>query len=198
MLTSKFDTSADRGDAPIRRIFDEQPVYADSLLHIVLDREPIVDEHFLALGLGNSKSLADVANPADIADSVERFVSSASPGSYLLFERGRAAFCTSMNTTSHGHAHILPSHLFHKDLMPRLAQHLGARSFDSLTDALEFVANTNNEYMLFGTVFGSFNVVWAPHECFEQKRFIRGELEASVTNGVSATHNLTLDRSTRI
>lgn len=162
----------DVGLAPIARIFQEASLVRCSSLHVVRDREPICRDHYLALPATPARSFADLAavapgttpNEAAFELGLQR---------WLWFEKGRASFCTSMQTEAHAHSHILPRTAFASDTVSALATDACASRFGDFQVALAAARTQTGSYLLFGSDLGDWFLVQPPSRLLLEKRFIR-------------------------
>ena len=171
----------DVGLAPIARIFQEASLACLPNLHIVRDREPICRDHYLTLPAASARSFADLARsvpeitPNEVALALGL-------DNWLWFEKGRAEFCTSMQTEAYAHAHVLPSTSFVSDTVLALATDARASQFGDFRTALAFAATRPGSYLLFGSDVGDWFLVQPPSELLLEKRFIRRYLTARLAD----------------
>lgn len=168
-----YDNSiADVGHAPVARIFREASLARIPSLHIVRDREPICQDHFLVLPTAPVRSFADLP-PGSSQNTPGKVSLALGLDHWLWFEKGRAEFCTSMQTATHAHAHLVPSSAFSKNSISTLAAEAGATRFSNFPAAIESVAGEEGSYLLFGNEENDWFVVRPPSAVLSEKRVIR-------------------------
>lgn len=167
----------DVGLAPIVRIFQEAPLAPLPNMHVVRDREPICRDHFLTLPAAPARSFADLVHDAPVITPNEVALALGLEN-WLWFEKGRAEFCTSMQTEAHAHAHLLPSIAFSSDTVLALATDASAMRFGDFRAALALAATQPGTYLLFGSDVGDWFLLKPPSKLLLEKRFIRRYLTA--------------------
>ena len=167
----------DVGLAPVARIFQEASLARLPNTHVVRDREPICHDHFLTLPAASAHSFADLAHDAPIITPNEVALALGLEH-WLWFEKGRAEFCTSMQTEAHAHAHLLPSIAFSSDTVLALATEVRATPFGDFRAALASAATQPGTYLLFGSDVGDWFLLQPPSKILLEKRFIRRYLTA--------------------
>jgi hypothetical protein len=131
----------------ISRIMREKSLWFSKDLHVVSDRNPIVNEHYLVV----AKSLAHSFADSDCKQSLDMLFQGGGPFSnqrWILVERGRASFCTSKFGSSHAHAHLIPEEKFAKSVVDEFANQLEATRYYSLSEALGAARISHCEYFV--------------------------------------------------
>lgn len=170
LVTGKLDAGSD----PIDRIFHEPEVVANDALKVVYDRKPIVPNHLVAV---SKKRIRAFSSAMSIVEQIRKVLTLLG-GSWFVFERGNALFCTSGLTDSHAHAHFLPLECFPGDIAAKLALALGAQEFSSIEDAWRAAEGCDDQYIVFGISNGpgflaNLSPVW------REKKYVRRFLEAN-------------------
>ena len=96
--------SLDVADDAVQRILREPPAKTDDVYHVVVDRAPIGEEHFLAVSRQKSPSVKDTWEIDRVVAIFENITREKDP---FFFERGRGTFCTSGFTDAHDHFHVI-------------------------------------------------------------------------------------------
>ena len=170
----KLEWRVDRGDDPLVRIRREPTVYADAQVRVVLDRDPIVANHFLVIGEVSAKSFADSAASASLESLLKGESSSLFlPKQWIFVERGRGRFCTSGLTNAHAHGHLLPVDSFDALAITDFVSHLNAISHTSLRTALQHARRFSGEYMLLIDPTGTAYLSMLPYRRSFDKQLIR-------------------------
>lgn len=171
---SRMDLQIDIGEEPIGRIFAEPAVVEDDNFHVVYDREPIRPGHLLLVTKAFAPSIAD-AGLGDALDVLIKRISEGLGQDWVMWERGRAQFCTSNLTTSHAHCHFLPLPRAADNLLASFAE-VPSKEFSTARDALEWAASTDCEYLMLHSGTGR-TLVYAPSPIgHDQKRLVRSRI----------------------
>lgn len=141
--------SFDVKDDPIKRIMLECPVYENDDFKVVHDRNPIVDNHLLVVSKHSFTSMADNDNLKEkynllFSELKQKKIIT----NFVLVERGRAKFCTSGFTSSHAHAHIIPTESINENVIDSFKTKINACSENDLDIVLDILRKSNNEYLL--------------------------------------------------
>lgn len=163
----------------IQRIFQEQSLIHDKMLHIVRDAEPVCPQHYLILPRRRCSSLASL--PAEtvlhLQILLQKFFTS---GQYALIERGNASFCTSFDAPSYAHAHLVNLQFFTKDVLSFMVSEQNYRTAQSVSDALSMVGE-GQEYLLVGKANSQQWFLVCPFDT-EIKRYSRQKLLEQLTH----------------
>lgn len=148
--TVKYDAAHDA----FFRIISESQLAESSDYHVVMDRDPIAEVHYLCVGKSFSPSTADTRKLIE----VQRLFRSLSRTGVTMFyyERGRAAFCTSGFSYAQDHFHLVEG-LNVDDVHRRLHVRIGGVTYQSLQEAYVNVPE-NGEYCVYGSAETGFTV----------------------------------------
>jgi hypothetical protein len=138
--------SIDIGLEPVERILREKVEMLSGLYHVVSDREPISEKHWIGVSKATSVSCADAGNIGEVTRILEQFSGGQET---LFFEKGRSAFCTSIFTTPREHFHLIQGTDFNGQL-DQLIQRTGGSPYASLELAYQAVPSLG-AYAVFGT-----------------------------------------------
>jgi len=169
-MSFQFDVDSE----PVGRIFCEPEVVKSEVFHVVQDREPIAPGHLLLVTKRYVSSIADAGLGSHLKKLVENKPLS-SAAHWIVWERGRAQFCSSHLTNDHAHCHFLPLSQRILDL-GALFPEMGAREFSDLPAALEHAANVSGEYLLLSTSGGQTFLFSPTFIGKDQKRLVRSRL----------------------
>lgn len=164
----------DQGLDPIDRIKLEDALYADQIVRVVVDREPITSGHLLIVAEKRARSFADLVSDSDLQNFFQLSLPAlVGTEEWIFIERGRARFCTSGLTEKHAHAHLLPAYRFTDGSIQEFVGKIGATAQPSLADALRSARNLSGEYILVVTRSGLIYLRSYPADYLPEKRFIR-------------------------
>ena len=146
----------DKADDAVRRILRERPAKRDDVYHIVVDRAPIGEEHFLAVSKRRSPSVKDTCEIARVVAIFESVTREKDP---FFFERGRGTFCTSGFTGAHDHFHVIGGldNTLTFEAIVDILNVGGEGRFDTVEDAYRYAPGAG-EYCLFGSRSSGFAV----------------------------------------
>ena len=138
----------------LEKIILEEKMCYNSKFSVVKDADPIIDNHFLLFPNFEAFSLADV-NADDVINFLNTSLSQyLGNRKYMLLERGRASFCTSLDGIIHAHAHIVPT----VENVEELFDLTGINVHENILDALNSIL-PDEQYLLWGQLDGKFYTV---------------------------------------
>lgn len=160
----------------ISRILSEKPIYSDHNLHLVYDANPITSDHLLLLSKTKIRSFSDHHNIEDLSISLASLQKKLNWSQTLFFEKGRASFCTSMQSSHHAHAHIFDSEEVDKSILT-IAEKYECKQFKSITAAFDELRLINKKYILFGEINIECFAIIEPSPVFNDPLFLRSVLK---------------------
>jgi len=160
----------------LEKIVFEPAICKDENFCVVDDINPIIPGHLLLFPLIQASSFADCSINQLISFFDTFFSKVKENKGYMLFERGRANFCSSFNGVVHAHGHLIPS-----ALCSGVTFDVGTIiKYESLREALEAIpSKSKEEYLLWGDVQGKFNLIYPLS--LAPKRMIRNTLTKTIT-----------------
>ncbi|MDR0683225.1 MAG: hypothetical protein LBG15_15505 [Dysgonamonadaceae bacterium] len=134
-------------------IIKEERLCFNDDFSIVRDKYPVINGHYLLFPNHESRSLAD-CNIGSVMNFIDNtFSNTFVAKKYMLFERGRANFCTSVDGVIHAHAHLFDISDEYGDIF-----HLpDTKFYNTLEDALRGIS-PEGQYLLWGRFYQGFFV----------------------------------------
>jgi hypothetical protein len=138
--------SVDVGLEPVERILSEAPKMESAQYHVVSDRDPISEVHWIGVSRSDTLGKSGAENPSEIARILQFFSQGRET---FFFEKGRSEFCTSIFTTPREHFHLIKGDKFDRHVST-LVQRIGGFKFSELEAAYHAVPE-DGPYVIFGT-----------------------------------------------
>lgn len=177
---NRDDSDKETKNPFLGRILAEPYLCTSKDFHVVRDRCPVTEGHYLLFTKAQVPSLADT-DLGLLHKFVRDKLTEHLGEDYNLIERGRALTCTSFEVV-HAHAHMVPA-----GCSKAINQSLGrvrSYKFESLKNALSSIEK-DKSYLLWGQLGGCFEVAYGIEDL--PKRFIRNliatEIEGRENNG---------------
>jgi len=155
------------------RILREPYLCTSKDFHVVRDRWPVIDGHYLLFTKSQIPSLAD-ADVDILVEFINGYLIVQLGEEYILIERGRALSCTSFEVV-HAHAHLIP--VCYSGVINERLRSLRSYKFESLKSALSSIEK-GKSYLLWGELRGSVELSYEVKNL--PKRFVRSVIEGGI------------------